>query len=610
MSARLLQLETMGRVAGESARRFPWVLISALLAAVSAIILIDRDSSDPDLIRLLMCGQLGIPLLTASTLLGEQSGRVARIPAATRLVPLAGVILLVLYGLSLSAPFHTAVWIRFVQLNVAVHLLVAVAAFPTAGRTNAFWHFNCGIFVRFLIGVLFTCVLYGGLAVALLALKKLFGIDFDDKIYPQLWVALGFVFNTWYWLGGVPRDVDALEVATVYPRALKVFAQWILAPLVAVYLLLLTAYLVKVVITTEWPSGWIGWLVSSVGAAGLFSLLLLYPVSQSTQGRWLRRYIFVFHLLVLPAVVMLLLAIDQRIRQYGMTEKRYDLVVLAVWLGVIALVALARRRILVKTIPVSVLLLALVTSFGPWGAFAVSRSSQLHRLDGLLAPHGMLENGKLASTTAKINLDDRRQITAVIEYLVGHFGPDALASRAPQALATQLATMDTSTTRAYAKIQDQSEAVTRFLGFEPVRSGQTSEREHFDFARARTEEAFDLAGYSCGLSLVLPRANGAVFEIADREYGVQLDGEHARFLVMRDSLAVVTIGLTDLVTTLLDTARTLPTNRMPADLMRLDAAGDSLVCRLEIGWLGGSKDADKLMIDSVTGVLLVGSQKP
>ena len=41
---------------------------------------------------------------------------------------------------------------------------------------------------------------------------------------------------------------------------------------------MLLAYLVKIVAGGEWPSGWIGWLVTSVAVAGLLGFLLVHPL--------------------------------------------------------------------------------------------------------------------------------------------------------------------------------------------------------------------------------------------------------------------------------------------------------------------------------------------
>ena len=81
------------------------------------------------------------------------------------------------------------------------------------------------------------------------------------------------------------------------------------------------------------PSGWIGYLVSSVAALGILSLLLVHPIKERKENGWIRTYGRWFYLALVPSIVMLLLAIWQRIAQYGITEKRYFLIVLSLWLA-------------------------------------------------------------------------------------------------------------------------------------------------------------------------------------------------------------------------------------------------------------------------------------
>ena len=74
--------------------------------------------------------------------------------------------------------------------------------------------------------------------------------------YFRIWVVVSFLVNTWIFLAVVPRDLAALAHDTEYPRALKVFSQYILTPLAFTYLVILLAYLVKILLGAEWPSGW------------------------------------------------------------------------------------------------------------------------------------------------------------------------------------------------------------------------------------------------------------------------------------------------------------------------------------------------------------------
>jgi hypothetical protein len=215
-------------------------------------------------------------------------------------------------------------------------------------------------------------VLFAGLAIALVALDNLFGIDIDGEAYGHLLVLLAFVFDPWFFLGSLPRDIAALEERTDYPIGLKVFAQFVLIPVVTVYVLILTAYLVRVLVTRTWPSGWIGWLVSSVAAAGTLALLLVHPVRDREDSRWVDAYGRWFYVALLPSIGMLLMAIFQRLGQYGFTERRYFLLVLAFWLAGIALYYAVTASRNIRIIPVTLCIVALATLAGPGSADAVA----------------------------------------------------------------------------------------------------------------------------------------------------------------------------------------------------------------------------------------------
>ena len=83
----------------------------------------------------------------------------------------------------------------------------------------------------------------------------------------------------------------------------------------------------------------------------------------------------------LPVVVMLWLALYQRIRQYGFTEPRYFLLALSVWLGAAALFFGVTRSRRIRLIPISLILLTLLDFAGPWSSHDVARRSELSRLE-------------------------------------------------------------------------------------------------------------------------------------------------------------------------------------------------------------------------------------
>jgi hypothetical protein len=478
--------------ASSTAARFPFVLLAAVVAAGAALVAVD-DGENREVVRLVFTAALALPLLFACAATGERR----RWSGALRVASAAGavVVLVVLHLVARGWPDH-AIVTRYLHSAVAFHLLVAVLPFLGAGTLLGFWQFNRILFLRFLLASLYTAVLFGGLAVALLAIDNLFGVDIDGVTYLRLWVLLAFIFHPWFFLAGVPRDLEALDTLPTFPVGIKVFAQFVLIPLVSVYLLILSAYLVRVVVTRTWPSGWIGWLVSSVAAAGTLALLLVHPVRERPDARWVDAYGRWFYVGLLPSIGMLLMAIGLRLGQYGFTEPRYFLLVLALWLTAIALFYAATGSRNIRVIPATLAALALVTFLGPWSAYAVSRRSQADRLQAILVRHGVLSDGAVRAATAAVPPEDTREISAIVRYLVRTHGPESLAD-VHDSLATIAAADASAVNRSSEPIDDPvAAAVVGALGVDYVSMWQArDERSERFFAATDERTPVDIAGF-------------------------------------------------------------------------------------------------------------------
>jgi hypothetical protein len=102
-----------------------------------------------------------------------------------------------------------------------------------------------------------------------------------------------------------------------------------------------------------------------------------------------------FWLMVIP-IVLLALAVWQRIAEYGVTPERYFLCLFAIWIApMIVYFTVARGRIDLRLMPATVAVLLLFSSFGPWSATQVSIRSQLSQLTRRLNERHLLLDGRL-----------------------------------------------------------------------------------------------------------------------------------------------------------------------------------------------------------------------
>jgi len=581
---RLPSIDHVISTAGHAARRFPFVLTCAFVAAGSGMLLIDSGVDEDLLGRFLYVSTLGLPLFVGIALLAQRrkwSG------APLLLVRLAGVLLLVALFFMRPAWSDSVAFLRYVQLSLGFHLLAAFSPYLGVGELNGFWQYNRTLLLRALTTAVFAVVLFAGLAGALAAVDNLLGINVDEVTYGRLWFFIAFVFSTWFFLGGVPENFAELEASTDYPAIIKVFSQFILTPIVAVYLVILTIYLGKIIVTRVWPSGWIGYLVSSVAALGILSLLLVHPIEEREENRWIRTYGRWFYVALVPSIVMLLLAIWKRIDQYGITEKRYFLVVLSLWLAGIALYFIFRRARNIKVIPITLCLVAFVTFAGPWGAFAVSRRSQAGRLERLLAANEMLVDGQARPAQSALSFEDRREMSAVVRYLAETHGTAAL----DPLFGDRLARIDTlapgldSSGRGSSDVR--AELILGSLDVEYVSRWAADNEDAFSFLARPEGDIISVAGLDFGL-----RDWGAdpdSVEIDGRSYVFELDEERSTVAMRRAGELLIEVPLGPVIRRALEYRRTAAgAANVPQDIFHVSAENESVRISVYVRSMNGT----------------------
>ncbi|MDX5348663.1 MAG: DUF4153 domain-containing protein, partial [Hymenobacteraceae bacterium] len=127
-----------------------------------------------------------------------------------------------------------------------------------------------------------------------------------------------------------------------------------------------------------------------------------------------------FFAALIPLALLLLMAVWQRTSQYGITESRFFVLLLGVWLLVASVYFLISPKKNIKFIPLTLSVLAVLAAFGPWGAFAVSERSQVNRLKAILNQAHLLKGGKWQPAEKPVPVAYQEQISSVLDYLNRH----------------------------------------------------------------------------------------------------------------------------------------------------------------------------------------------
>ena len=202
----------------EAFKRFPVTILLAIAVSGIAIYLsglnYPENSNAWKFYSMMMTGYLAAIGFIALNLFIEQKEIFS---PKKDIINILALLLFALYYIFLPEKLTALDFIRFALLAIGMHLLVAFAPFIKAGNINAFWQFNKSLFIRILTGGIYSIVLYIGLALALLAIENLFGIKIHSKTYFRLWIVITGIFNTWFFLGGIPKNFQSLEHETSYP---------------------------------------------------------------------------------------------------------------------------------------------------------------------------------------------------------------------------------------------------------------------------------------------------------------------------------------------------------------------------------------------------------
>ncbi|MFN7312765.1 MAG: DUF4153 domain-containing protein [Bacteroidota bacterium] len=402
--------------------RFPITMLFAFLGTINVILSIENMGDETVRMKLILCAALG---LTSSLALSLWASYYRLSKVWNVLSNLVLVTLLTLYYFSLGDSIKEIDGIRYFVLNVSLHLLVSFVLFIKNKEVDEFWSFNKNLFIRIITSGIYSVTLIIGLNFAVLAIDNLFGIDVDERIYPEIIIVILGIFNTLFFLSGVPRN-EELNLPLAYPKGLRAFTQFVLIPLVLIYLIILWAYETKILFTATLPKGWVSILILVFSVLGILAMLLVYPLRNNEDHTWIKKLWKWYFRLIIPLIGLLYWAILYRINLYGFTVERYYVLLLALWLTAITVYSIIKPNYHIKIIPISLAIVGFISLYGPQSAANVSKVSQQNRLVELLQIHH----------SKGLSEEEESEISSAVTYLFNNYSAKVLVPYFPKAFPT------------------------------------------------------------------------------------------------------------------------------------------------------------------------------
>ncbi|HLO45721.1 MAG TPA: DUF4153 domain-containing protein [Leadbetterella sp.] len=415
--AKFFSLENLKSVLGSfitAIGRFPVTLLTSLAGTILFVMMATDDAHSKEIEKLATTLLLFLPLFFSAEVFEER-----RITPKFLILGLSILAFVLFYFFGSPAPadifYNKSFMIKYGVLVIVFHLLVSVAPYIFKNNPSGFWQYNKTLFINILTAFLYSGTLSAGLVLAFSGIQNLFELNLSNDWYVYIWFGVNGFFNTLIFTSKLP-SLDKIDAETEFPIGLKYFTQYVLLPLVAIYLGILVAYEAKIALQWSLPKGWVSIMVLASAIFGILAFLLIYPLKEA--NKWIQTYTKLYYWILLPLVALMMVAIYVRISQYGLTEPRFFVALLSVWLLGVSLYFSISKVDNIKIIPLSLLLVGLFGIYAPFNAFQSSRINQEGRLEEVLNKYKLLKDDKIAvPVNVKLDSTDEDRAYAALEYL-------------------------------------------------------------------------------------------------------------------------------------------------------------------------------------------------
>lgn len=261
-----------------------------------------------------------------------------------------------------------------------------------------------------MITIGFSIVLFLGLS-AIIGTIDVLLINLPNTIYFDNFVFSASVFGVIFFVSRLKGKDESLENYSL-PKIVEVLICYILIPLISIYTAILYLYFIKIIFTLKIPKGIVSHLVLWYTTFSLFIIIMVTPITYKNKfAKFYKKY---FPLISIPLILLALFSINKRIFQYGITENRYLVVILVIWLLFNMILYIVKND--VKWVLISYIFAILIAVFSPFNLVTVSINSQNKRLERLLIKNGIIQNGKITNKNDKVSIKSKNEIMSVIDY--------------------------------------------------------------------------------------------------------------------------------------------------------------------------------------------------
>ena len=298
--------------------------------------------------------------------------------------------------------------------------LLVLLGFPFEKNNQGFTYRNFTNLFHLGLATAVWLLVFGLVAAILFTITTLFNVEFSDSFYSHFYTSLGIFTQPLFFL--VFQQRQAKSEMTLN-RIFEILVNFVLAPALMIFTVLLYAYVVQIIFEGVLPKGMLVniTLPYLLGGLGVYALR-----SICAKARWETFFKF-YPFLAIVSIVLLWLAIDRRISAYAWTEPRIYLVVLATAITIAYTILIISKIRQYRLISVVVMIAIFVMTWVV-NPKEIAYQSQTERFEQLLTKLNLSDSsGKIRDDVdfierlenmPKSDLKDWKELDSVSDYLL------------------------------------------------------------------------------------------------------------------------------------------------------------------------------------------------
>ena len=287
---------------------------------------------------------------------------------------------------------RTYVGTTYLFIYTTAFLSIFIAPFFKQKDENGFWVFLMRNAKAAVVAIAISVVLLIAIDGLLFGFFNLFDIKVSARPFVYSAIISSCTIFPILFFSGIPSIDDCLQETPALNKFQTSTNKFIFLPVVSLYILLLYAYIAKIIIQWEMPKGMVSYLVSASMLLMLLRVTLMLPERINPKQSFESKLLKILPAACIPLVILMSVGIIRRISDYGISEDRYYIAAINIFYYiVIAILLIDKIKCKSRVIAIVFCSMFFILTNGPLSAINVTHRVWIGSIKAALAEQGFSE---------------------------------------------------------------------------------------------------------------------------------------------------------------------------------------------------------------------------